>query len=110
VLDRWRIGKRFSTTPESSTASCRPPRRAAEDPQLWANDIVVPIEGAADLDYTVNNPVTLRGLARVPARRAPEHGEHNTEILAQLGFSADDIEELQPRGAIPVVADPETVR
>jgi crotonobetainyl-CoA:carnitine CoA-transferase CaiB-like acyl-CoA transferase len=83
---------------------------AAGDPQLWANDIVVPIEGAADLDYTVNNPITLRGLARVPARGAPEHGEHNTEILAQLGFSVDDIEELQTRGAIPVVAEAEAVR
>ena len=67
------------------------PEEAAADPQLRAADIVVPIEGARDLDYTVNNPITLRGLARVAARRAPEHGERNDEVLAQLGFSADDI-------------------
>jgi len=70
----------------------------------------VPIEGAADLEYTVNNPLTLRGVARVPARRAPEHGEHNAEILAQLGFSADDVNQLQATGAIPVAAEQETAK
>src|SRR6185437_7659545 len=80
VLDEARIPYGVIKTPEE----------AAEDPQLRAANIVVPIEGAADLEYTVNNPLTLRGLERVPARRAPEHGEHNAEILAQLGFSTDD--------------------
>jgi crotonobetainyl-CoA:carnitine CoA-transferase CaiB-like acyl-CoA transferase len=86
------------------------PEEAAEDPQLRAANIVVPIEGAADLDYTVNNPLTLRGLARVPARRAPEHGEHNAEILDQLGFSEDDINQLTATGAIPVAPEQEPVK
>ena len=70
----------------------------------------MPIEGARDLEYTVNNPITLRGLARVPARRAPEHGEHNDEVLAQLGFSADDIDQLREQKAIPVAAEQETMK
>jgi len=86
------------------------PEEAAEDPQLRAAGIVVPIEGAADLDYTVNNPLTIRGVAKVPARRAPEHGEHNAEILAQLGFTADDIDQLQAQGAIPAAAEQEPVK
>ena len=86
------------------------PEEAAEDPQLRAAGIVVPIEGAADVDYTVNNPITLRGLARVPSRRAPEHGEHNDEVLAQLGFSADDIDKLRAAGAIPVAQEQEKVK
>src|SRR6202035_264119 len=100
VLDQARITYGVIQTPEE----------AAVDPQLRANDIVVPIEGAKDVDYTVNNPITLRGLARVPSRRAPEHGEHNTEILAQLGFSADDINQLQATGAIPVASEQEKVQ
>jgi crotonobetainyl-CoA:carnitine CoA-transferase CaiB-like acyl-CoA transferase len=100
VLDKARIPYGVIQTPEE----------AAEDPQLRAAEIVVPIEGAADLDYTVNNPLTLRGMPRVPARRAPEHGEHNTEILAQLGFSAEDIDQLQAAGAIPVAAEQETAK
>jgi crotonobetainyl-CoA:carnitine CoA-transferase CaiB-like acyl-CoA transferase len=86
------------------------PEEAAEDPQLRAANIVVPIEGADDLDYTVNNPLTLRGVARVPARRAPEHGEHNAEILTQLGFSADDVNQLRAAGAIPVAPEQETAK
>jgi crotonobetainyl-CoA:carnitine CoA-transferase CaiB-like acyl-CoA transferase len=83
---------------------------AAKDPQLRAAGIVVPIEGARDLEYTVNNPITLRGLARVPSRRAPEHGEHNDEVLVQLGFSADDIAQLREQKVIPVAIEQENVR
>jgi formyl-CoA transferase len=100
VLDKARIPFGVIKTPEE----------AAEDPQLRAADIVVPIEGATDLEYTVNNPLTLRGLARVPARRAPDHGEHNAEILAQLGFSPDGIDQLQAAGAIPVATEQETAK
>ena len=100
VLDKARIPYGVIQTPEE----------AAEDPQLRAAGIVVPIEGARDLEYTVNNPITLRGLARVPSRRAPEHGEHNAEILEQLGFSADDINQLQATGAIPVASEQEKVQ
>jgi len=100
VLDKARIPYGVIQTPEE----------AAEDPQLRAADIVVPIEGAADLEYTVNNPLIFRGIARVPARRAPEHGEHNAEILTQLGFSADDINQLQATGAIPVAPEQEPVK
>jgi crotonobetainyl-CoA:carnitine CoA-transferase CaiB-like acyl-CoA transferase len=94
ALDQARIPYGIVQTPEE----------AAADPQLRAAGIVVPIEGARDLEYTVNNPITLRGLARVPSRRAPEHGEHTDDILAQLGFSVDDIAELREQKVIPVAA------
>jgi formyl-CoA transferase len=86
------------------------PEEAAEDPQLRAAGIVVPIEGARDLEYTVNNPITLRGLPSVPSRGAPEHGEHNAEILAELGFSLDDINQLRAQNAIPVAPEQESVK
>jgi formyl-CoA transferase len=100
VLDEARIPYGVIQTPEE----------AAEDPQLRAADIVVPIEGARDLEYTVNNPITLRGLDRVPSRRAPEHGEHNDDILAQLGFSVDDIAQLREQKVIPTAPEQETVK
>jgi crotonobetainyl-CoA:carnitine CoA-transferase CaiB-like acyl-CoA transferase len=100
VLDEARIPYGVIQTPEE----------AVEDPQLRAAGIVVPIEGARDLEYTVNNPITLRGLARVPSRRAPELGEHNDDVLAQLGFSADDINQLQATGAIPVASEQEKAK
>jgi crotonobetainyl-CoA:carnitine CoA-transferase CaiB-like acyl-CoA transferase len=86
------------------------PEEAAEDPQLRASGIVVPIEGATDVEYTVNNPISLRGLDRVPSRRAPEHGEHNDEVLAELGFSVDDIAGLREQNAIPSAPEQETAK
>jgi crotonobetainyl-CoA:carnitine CoA-transferase CaiB-like acyl-CoA transferase len=97
VLDAARIPFGVIQTPE----------QAAEDPQLRAAGIVVPIEGARDLEYTVNNPITLRGLARVPSRGAPEHGEHNATVLAELGFSADEIDQLREQKVIPVAPEQE---
>jgi crotonobetainyl-CoA:carnitine CoA-transferase CaiB-like acyl-CoA transferase len=86
------------------------PEQAAEDPQLRAAEIVVPIEDAPDLEYTVNNPITLRGLNRVPSRRAPEHGEHNDEVLAELGFSVKDIASLREQKAIPIATEQESLK
>ena len=110
VRSPWRIGKRPWTQARIPYGIIQTPEEAAADPQLRAAGIVVPIEGARDLDYTVNNPITLRGLDRVPSRRAPEHGEHNDDVLAQLGFSAAEIAQLRKRKVIPAAAEQETVR
>jgi formyl-CoA transferase len=46
----------------------------------------------------------------VPAGRAPELGEHTDEILAELGFSDDDIKQLRAEGAVPAMAQLEGAR
>jgi formyl-CoA transferase len=71
----------------------RAPLDVVSDPQLRANDIVVPIEGAGGkLQLTISSPQQIHGVTKVPARRAPGIGEHNEEILQQLGFDAHQIE------------------
>jgi crotonobetainyl-CoA:carnitine CoA-transferase CaiB-like acyl-CoA transferase len=78
------------------------PSENVNDQQLLANEIVVPLEGAGDgLKFTVSSPLKVHGVTKVPAKRAPELGEHNDEVLKQLGFSADDIDGLRATGAIP---------
>jgi formyl-CoA transferase len=91
VLTRERVTFSLIQTPED----------AAQDPQLRANDIVVPLEGVSGLEYTVNSPVNLRGVPKVPAKRAPDLGEHNDEILAELGFAPAEVSKLRAQGAIP---------
>jgi crotonobetainyl-CoA:carnitine CoA-transferase CaiB-like acyl-CoA transferase len=82
----------------------RHPMEAMNDPQLVANDIIVPIEGAGEhLKLTVSSPLKVHDVQKVPARRAPELGEHNEEILQQLGFSGDEIDEFRASGSIPHV-------
>jgi crotonobetainyl-CoA:carnitine CoA-transferase CaiB-like acyl-CoA transferase len=80
------------------------PEDAARDPQLRANGIVVPLRGDATVQETIASPIALRGSARRPATRAPELGEHNDEILGQLGFTGDQIEALRVTGTIPGAA------
>ena len=45
----------------------------------------------------------MHGVEKVPAQARPEIGEHNEEILEQLGFSATEIERFRASGAIPHV-------
>ena len=82
----------------------RGPEEVINDPQLRANDIVVPLEGAGGkLTSTISSPIQVHGVSKVSARRAPELGEHNEEILEELGFGATDIEGLRESGAVPAV-------
>jgi formyl-CoA transferase len=80
----------------------RDPQEVIKDPQLQANEIVIPLEGAGGkLTSTISSPIQVHGVSKLPARRAPALGEHNEEILQQLGFSASEIDGLRASGAIP---------
>jgi crotonobetainyl-CoA:carnitine CoA-transferase CaiB-like acyl-CoA transferase len=77
------------------------PGEVVNDPQLRANNIVVPLEGAeGKLTLTVSSPMQVHGIAKEPARRAPSLGEHNDEILRELGFDPTQIEKLQAGGTV----------
>jgi formyl-CoA transferase len=81
------------------------PSEVVKDPQLRENDIVVPIEGAGEkVKFTVSSPLTVHGVSKVAARRAPGIGEHNDELLQELGFSSDEIAQFRTGGAIPHAA------
>src|ERR1700726_1968857 len=85
----------------------RGPLEVIEDPQLRLNDIVVPLDGAGGkLDTTISSPIQVHGITKVPARRAPALGEHNEEVLKQLGFSASEIDVLHASGAVPTKKEP----
>jgi crotonobetainyl-CoA:carnitine CoA-transferase CaiB-like acyl-CoA transferase len=80
----------------------RGPQEVINDPQLRLNDIIVPLEGAGGkLTSTISSPIQVHGVTKVAARRAPEIGEHNEEVLKQLGFSMDEIDGLHATGAVP---------
>jgi formyl-CoA transferase len=80
----------------------REPREVITDPQLVANDIVVPLEGAGgNLKSTISSPFKVHGVSKVPARRAPDLGEHTDSVLEELGFTEQEVDGLRAGGAIP---------
>ena len=86
------------------------PAEVINDPQLHENNIIVPLEGAGGkLTSTISSPIQLRGVTKVPARRAPEIGEHSEEILEQLGFEPDEIHALHSSGTVPATKEPAAV-
>ncbi len=84
----------------------RGPQEVVNDPQLRVNEIVVPIEGAGGkLTSTISSPIQVHGVAKMPAKRAPALGEHNKEVLKELGFDAQAIAGLHASGAVPIPKD-----
>jgi crotonobetainyl-CoA:carnitine CoA-transferase CaiB-like acyl-CoA transferase len=85
----------------------RDPIDVIKDPQLQANNIIVPLEGAGEnMKLTVSSPIQVHGVAKVAAKRGPDLGEHNDEVLEQLGFEAKEIERLRASGVIAKPAAP----
>jgi len=79
----------------------RGPEEVVNDPQLRANDIVVPLEGAGGkLTSTISSPIQVHGVSKVPAKRAPELGEHNVEVFEELGLDPTAINDLHPTSAV----------
>jgi len=88
----------------------RGPQEVVKDPQLRLNDIIVPLEGAGGkLESTISSPIQVHGVNKVPAKRAPALGEHNEQVLEQLGFNATEIEGFRASRALPGVKHPEVV-
>lgn len=69
-----------------------------EDPQMRASGALVPFADGNNM--TVSAPFHLDGITKVAPRRAPELGQHSEEVLAQLGFSTDDIGRMRSAGIL----------
>ena len=86
----------------------RGPAEVIKDPQLQANGIVVPLEGAGDnIKLTISSPFQVHGVSKVPAKRAPNVGEHNEEVLKELGFEPNEIEKLRTTAVFAKATAPE---
>ncbi len=72
-----------------------------DDPQVLHNDIIVselhPVAGPI---RTVKSPVRFRGTPAGLHRHAPSKGEHTDEILGELGFSQNQIQDLHTQNIV----------
>lgn len=71
------------------------------DPQTLAREMIVETEHPkAGPVKTIGLPIKFSATPGGVARPAPRLGEHNAEILAELGYSAGEIEKLRASGAL----------
>lgn len=72
------------------------PEDALTDPQVLARGMIVELEHpAADLVRSIANPMNLSATPVTYRRPAPLLGEHNNEILSELGYQSDEIDRLR---------------
>ncbi|HEX9765200.1 MAG TPA: CoA transferase, partial [Nitriliruptorales bacterium] len=75
------------------------PRNIVDDPQFRDRFTILPhAEHGADM---LSFPARFADEQLPPPRRAPTVGEHEAEILADLGYDAERIAGLRAAGALP---------
>src|SRR6266496_5820039 len=58
------------------------------------------------LTSTISSPIQVHGVSKVPAKRAPDLGQHNEEVLKELGFSATEVAGLCTSGVVTKPTQP----
>jgi len=75
-------------------------KEIANEPALRATGTVVEVDHPTRGKYlTVGNPIKMSD-SPTEVTRSPLLGEHTDEVLAQLGFSADEVAQLRAAGAV----------
>jgi len=78
------------------------PYEGLEDEQIRANDYVVDIHHPVFGGYTASGmPLQFSATPNVDPAASPQFGEHTREILAELGFAADEVDGLVSAGVTP---------
>lgn len=62
---------------------------------------VIPSDGPGNpAAQTVGTPVFMRGQDKAPVRPSPDLGQHNDEVMAEFGYSADEIAAMRAAGVL----------
>ena len=71
------------------------------DEQILLNRMVsTPVNSDIGVPLVVNHPVRVSGVEHVPMKLAPRLGEHSQEVLEELGYDSNSIDELLSNGVV----------
>jgi crotonobetainyl-CoA:carnitine CoA-transferase CaiB-like acyl-CoA transferase len=74
--------------------------QALVEPQIVHNGMVKVMESKYGPYTIANTPFTMHGTPAGPTRPVTSVGENNDEVLAEVGYSPDEIESLRESGTI----------
>ncbi|MHB8918433.1 MAG: CaiB/BaiF CoA transferase family protein [Desulfocucumaceae bacterium] len=74
-------------------------RESLQQPQARHRDVIISGEAGGSSISQLNCPVKGAGLDPPTARKGPVLGQHNNQVLREMGISQGDIEKLQEAGA-----------
>lgn len=74
---------------------------ALRDPQVLARDMVVKVPSQQGNEYlSLGSPIKSEQAVGEPFYAAPSQGQHNDEVLAAVGYSAEEIDKFRELGVI----------
>lgn len=73
----------------------------SEDPQAWANDYLEHVEFAnGRVDVMPSSPLEMDSLGQLKTTPAPGIGHNTRDVLAAVGYTAEEIDAMYTSGAI----------
>lgn len=79
-----------------------------EDEQAWANDCFYKTTYSnGNTSILPTSPVKFEKMGLPEFNMGPQLGEHTVEVLSELGFSSDEIQDMKARKIIKTVKSPE---
>ncbi|MCB1644882.1 MAG: CoA transferase [Pseudomonadales bacterium] len=71
------------------------------DEMIYLNKMVVaPVDGSTEMPWVINHPIKVSNVPQIGPTRAPDVGENSADILAELGYSEEQIAELRSKHVI----------
>lgn len=71
-----------------------------EDEQAWANDVLRKVDYEDGERILVTAPVKIKSQGIIKFKKGPKFGEHTQEILKEMGYSEEKIEEMYQEKSI----------